>query len=66
VFPLCAELWSASFVSGVRGEGSGEEVEAVVFDVVNVPQRVVLFEEFLQEFLPSIEWLGSEILIAES
>jgi hypothetical protein len=27
---------------------------------------VVLFEEFLKEFLPSIEWPGSEILIAES
>ena len=34
-------------------------------DVIDVSEGVILPEEFLKKFLPSIEWLGSEILIAE-
>ena len=34
--------------------------------MVDVTEGVILPEEFLQKFLPSIEWLGSEILVSKA
>jgi hypothetical protein len=49
-----------------QGQRASERCQTLSFDVIDVPEGVVLPEEFLQETFSPVQWLGSEILVSES